>query len=53
MATAVTDDVKRLREAESQFSSTAEPWLSRLEWLWTLVGVGLVITLLGMVVERP
>lgn len=43
MATSVTDDVERLREAEWQFSSSAEPWLSRREWIWTLAGLGLLI----------
>ena len=53
MATSVTDDVKRLREAEWQFSSSAEPWLSRREWTWTLFGLGLVITFLRFAVEHP
>jgi hypothetical protein len=52
MATAVTDSVKRLEEAESRFISTPEPWLSRIEWLWTLFGLALVITLLRFAVER-
>ena len=46
MATSVTREVKRWREAESQFNSSAEPWLSRVEWVWTLVGLGVLIALL-------
>ena len=53
MATSVSDEVKRLDDAELQFSAMPEPWLSRIEWTWTLVGLGLVITFLRFTVEHP
>jgi hypothetical protein len=53
MGTSVTDEVKRLDDAESRFSSSAEPWLSRREWMWTLFGLALLITFLRFAVEHP
>jgi hypothetical protein len=52
MATSVSNDVKGLDVGDTHFSTASEPWLTRAEWIWTLFGLGLLITFLRFALDH-
>ena len=53
IATSVSDEVMVQDRSELLFTTSGEPWLTRVEWFWTLLGLGLLIALLRFAIDHP
>jgi hypothetical protein len=51
MATLMTRDVKREEWAEPRALPFDDPPTTRVEWLWTLIALALLVTLLALVID--